>query len=107
MTLYDILRIENEQLRHQALILWMVQLTDEERQELNESIQEIVEGFQPFIEAIGETCRQIVSAISEWVEDNPELMAYLERCPKCKQVDIGQTGEYPCSECGLPMVWND
>lgn len=25
-------------------------------------------------------------------------------CKKCGQVDNGQTGEYPCKECGLPLV---
>lgn len=28
-------------------------------------------------------------------------------CPKCGQVDHGQTGEHPCSECGLPIVHDD
>ena len=27
-------------------------------------------------------------------------------CPECKQVDVGQTGEYPCKVCGLPRVWD-
>jgi len=27
-------------------------------------------------------------------------------CPKCAQTDAGQTGEYPCAECGLPTVWD-
>lgn len=25
-------------------------------------------------------------------------------CRTCEQVDRGQTGEYPCKECGLPTV---
>jgi len=25
-------------------------------------------------------------------------------CLKCHQVDRGQTGEYPCDVCGLPLV---
>lgn len=29
-----------------------------------------------------------------------------KRCPKCGQTDIGQTGEYTCSECGLPTAWD-
>lgn len=29
-----------------------------------------------------------------------------EPCPKCKQTDIGQTGECPCPECGLPTLWD-
>jgi len=28
------------------------------------------------------------------------------KCKKCKQEDKGQTGEYPCKECGLPTVWD-
>lgn len=28
-------------------------------------------------------------------------------CPKCGQIDRGQTGEYPCEVCGLPLVWDD
>ena len=28
-------------------------------------------------------------------------------CWKCGQIDNGQTGEYPCPVCGLPMVWDD
>ena len=28
-------------------------------------------------------------------------------CPTCGQIDIGQTGKYPCPECGLPRVWDD
>ena len=30
-----------------------------------------------------------------------------EPCPKCGQTDHGQTGEYPCPECGLPTVWDE
>ena len=29
--------------------------------------------------------------------------AELEACESCGQVDIGQTGEYPCKACGLPV----
>lgn len=25
-------------------------------------------------------------------------------CPACGQVDVGQTGEYPCRVCGLPLL---
>lgn len=28
-------------------------------------------------------------------------------CPTCGQKDHGQTGEYPCSGCGLPRTWDD
>lgn len=28
------------------------------------------------------------------------------RCPKCGQIDEGQTGEYPCVLCGLPTTYD-
>jgi len=30
-----------------------------------------------------------------------------DACPVCGQQDVGQTGEHPCAECGLPIVWDD
>ena len=27
-------------------------------------------------------------------------------CSKCGQIDVGQQGEYPCSECDLPTEWD-
>ena len=52
--------------------------------------------------------------LSWYVGDSkmPNLIKYLNRvgtkdkipCKKCGQVDNGQTGEYPCSECGLPTT---
>lgn len=27
-------------------------------------------------------------------------------CSKCGQTDVGQQGEYPCSECALPTTWD-
>ncbi len=27
-------------------------------------------------------------------------------CEKCGQMDVGQTGEYPCPVCGVPTVWD-
>jgi hypothetical protein len=29
------------------------------------------------------------------------------RCPMCGQIDNGQTGEYPCMECGLPVLHDE
>jgi len=34
-------------------------------------------------------------------------MIHTSACEKCGQVDAGQTGEYPCKGCGLPMVHDD
>lgn len=28
-------------------------------------------------------------------------------CPECGQADHGQTGEYPCSVCGLPWLHDE
>ncbi len=30
-----------------------------------------------------------------------------QKCPNCGQVDEGQTGEYPCPECGLPGLHDE
>jgi hypothetical protein len=29
-----------------------------------------------------------------------------ERCARCGQVEQGQTGEFPCEDCGLPTMWD-
>ncbi len=29
------------------------------------------------------------------------------KCTRCLQGDEGQTGEYPCSLCGRPTLWDD
>ena len=31
-------------------------------------------------------------------------MEFYEICAKCGQKDQGQTGEYPCQVCGLPLL---
>lgn len=49
--------------------------------------------------AIEDACQRIMK--------NNSYMGYKEKCPKCGQVDRGQTGEYPCPECGLPLVWDE
>jgi len=28
-------------------------------------------------------------------------------CSRCGQIDRGQTGEYPCEECGLPALHDE
>lgn len=33
-----------------------------------------------------------------------DVASRLSECPKCGQVDNGQTGEYPCDSCGLPLT---
>lgn len=48
--------------------------------------------------AIQDACQRI--------SRNNSYMGYTP-CSKCGQVDRGQTGEYPCSECGLPLVWDE
>lgn len=30
-----------------------------------------------------------------------------ERCGECGQRDEGQTGEYPCERCGLPVLHDE
>lgn len=75
---FELARIEDEGLRDQAITLWLSQLSEQERQELSDTIFNIVVGFVPFVEAVGDACRGIVESIVKWVEANPDLMAYLE-----------------------------
>lgn len=75
---FELTRIEDEQPRNQAIELWLAGLSEQERQELSDTVYSLVMGFVPFVEAIGETCRQIVDAFGNWVESNPEVKAYLE-----------------------------
>lgn len=28
-------------------------------------------------------------------------------CESCRQLNIGQQGEYPCEKCGLPTQWDN
>ena len=28
-------------------------------------------------------------------------------CENCGQTNVGQTGEFPCRACGLPMKWDN
>ena len=30
----------------------------------------------------------------------------MKACSQCGQVNIGQTGEHPCPDCGLPIIWD-
>lgn len=55
-----------------------------------QNAKEAMEGF-------GDVARRFVEAHPELVEP--------ETCPKCHQRDVGQRGEYPCEECGLPTEW--
>jgi len=44
----------------------------------------------------------------EWLEKRGYKIIAKETdtCPKCGKVNRGQTGEYPCEVCSLPMVWD-
>lgn len=43
---------------------------------------------------------------TEPITDDELEQPDMEPCSKCGQVDHGQWGEYPCSVCGLPLVWD-
>ena len=65
------------------------------------------------LEEIEEELVEIPLTEHEWdmvawlIAEVKRLQTENDTCPKCGQVDHGQTGEYPCSECGLPMVWDE
>lgn len=75
---YGIFGIKDEYARNIALITWMSQLTEQERQRLSQDTQRFIESLQPFIDMFTNVCQQIVVTLAEWIEKNPELMAYLE-----------------------------
>lgn len=82
---FELARIEDEQLRNRAIEIWLAGLSEQECQELSDTVYNLVMGFVPFIEAVGETCRQIVDAFGNWIEDNPEIKAYLAELDKAKK----------------------
>ncbi len=51
-------------------------------------------------------CEALVAYAGELPKDCIRCGALLA-CPKCRQVDLGQTGEYLCSTCGLPTTWDE
>ena len=40
----------------------------------------------------------------EWILDALGLIP--EGCQVCHQFPVGQTGEFPCPQCGLPRSWD-
>ena len=30
-----------------------------------------------------------------------------KECKSCNQINVGQQGEYPCKQCGLPTQWDN
>lgn len=47
-----------------------------------------------------------VDGKTKFVLDDEDEEPQPVRCPKCGQMDLGQTGEHPCPKCGLPTVWD-
>jgi len=54
----------------------------------------VFDAFQPVADSMGGTISVKV------LPDNTDTI-----CPVCKQKNVGQIGEHPCSECGLPTIW--
>lgn len=55
----------------------------------------VFDAFQPVADSL---CGTISVKI---MPDNTDTI-----CPVCKQKNVGQTGEHPCCECGLPTIWD-
>jgi uncharacterized Zn finger protein (UPF0148 family) len=47
-----------------------------------------------------------MSELDNLKHKKPDEKASQKPCEKCGQVDMGQTGEYACPECGLPTTWD-
>ena len=50
---------------------------------------------------------QPVKASDETSDELPAVEGSEKPCGKCGQVDHGQQGEYPCSQCGLPTLHDE
>ena len=67
--------------------------------------------FRESLQSLSKQMTEVAGAGSEFMDElaklvkaHPELVAP-ETCPRCHQRDVGQQGEYPCEECGLPTCW--
>jgi hypothetical protein len=52
----------------------------------------------------GRPGRAYDAAAAQCPEAKEQQVAAGAECAKCGQVDAGQTGEYPCADCGLPKT---
>lgn len=76
--LFELAKIEDEQLRNQAVELWLDSLSEEERQELEDDFRRLLVATDYVLTSLAENLRPIAEVIGEWVQDNPEVRAYLE-----------------------------
>jgi predicted RNA-binding Zn-ribbon protein involved in translation (DUF1610 family) len=57
-------------------------------------------GGQWWLWSLGKPVRQLTASEIEYHKLG-------SACSCCEQVDEGQTGEHPCPECGLPIIWDE
>ena len=86
-------------------------MTEQKAKELLKGLmkksQTLCDGFVQLAEAterLNDASSDLFETLSDLAEEHPELVAP-DVCPKCHQRDVGQHGEYPCEECGLPTEW--
>lgn len=70
-----------------------------------------VEAMTVGLNAMNKAADNFCEAIEKVLLDNPGLLEEIQKeadkeCPKCYQRDVGQTGDTPCEECGLPTRWD-
>ena len=58
-------------------------------------------------EAAAEDHAAKAKASDETADELPVVEGSEKPCGKCGQVDHGQRGEYPCSQCGLPTLHDE
>lgn len=79
--LQNLLRIENDQAREAAILSWYDSLSlDEQGQvsdEISITLNQVVEVLQPTIDYLGRAGAEVVWAIRDWLDSNPEVKAYL------------------------------
>jgi hypothetical protein len=62
------------------------------------------ETCEEYIEGLKRTAPSSMVHKLEWLKFCPRCGIALP-CPKCGAIDSGQYGEYPCSACGVPALY--
>jgi hypothetical protein len=75
---FELARIEDEELRNQAVELWIAGLSEQERQEVEANLRRLLVNTEFVLTSLAEHLRPVVEVIGEWLVCNPEVKAYLE-----------------------------
>lgn len=84
--LQQLLKIKDDEVRPVAVLSWYGTLSVDERRQVSDwvsaTVAQIVEAFQPIAESLEEVGSEIVKAIQVWIDNNPEIRAYVAELEK-------------------------